>query len=187
MIQLLYLATSVVPLLVMFVVYRLADLLPPLFNEGVSCESLSSAWKVLSGSQEIVVLSVTSAVLLVVGWAFMGWKSRYEQQENFQFDSVSNLNSEALNFFLALALGLITADTLNYAWLWTLFAFLAILGWRLNDYKVNLLLWFLGIRQYALCHANGVEHTLITRHPLKNQQGSVKVVRLADRLLLEVK
>jgi hypothetical protein len=137
-------------------------------------------------SKQIIILLSISAISAVTGLIYVLCKSKTKQKENFSYDSVANLNSEAMNFFLALALCLSTSNELNYPWVWTLVIFVSILSLRLNDFKVNLLLWFLGWRQYSISHNNGLEHTLITRRPLKNQSGEVKTVRLAHTLLLEV-
>jgi hypothetical protein len=159
---------------------------PPFFSNGFTCESTKAVWNNLVFNTEITYLTGSSLTIFVIGLLFVAWKFWKAERETFQYDSASSLNSEALNFFLALALGLITADKLNYEWLVTLFVFLVFLGWRLNDYKVNLLLWFLGMRQYAISHSNGIEHTLVTRRILNHQAGSAKVVRVSDKLLLEV-
>ncbi|XVJ51449.1 MAG: hypothetical protein HEQ32_04975 [Vampirovibrio sp.] len=185
MTQLLYLLTSVVPLLVMYSIYLFVKFLAS--SDYTKVQGWEFAINSTIHSKQIIILLSLSAIVAVMGLVYVLYKSKAKQKENFSYDSVGNLNSEAMNFFLALALCLSTSNELNYPWVLTLIIFVSILSLRLNDFKVNLLLWFLGWRQYSVSHNNGLEHTLITRRPLKNQSGEVKTVRLAHTLLLEVR
>jgi hypothetical protein len=187
MIPFLYILTSVVPLLIMYSFYLFLKFL--LSSNYTKVQGWKSAINFAIHSEQIITimkLLIISAILVVIGFVYGFCKSKAQQKENFSYDSVGNLNSEAMNFFLSLALCLSTSNELNYPWVFTLVISVLILSSKLNDFKVNLLLWFFGWRQYSVSHNNGLEHTLITKRPLKNQSGEVKTVRLAHTLLLEV-
>jgi hypothetical protein len=104
MTQLLYLLTSVIPLLVMYSIYLFVKFL---VNSDYSWESAINS---TIHSKQIIILLSLSAIVTLIGFLYGWYKSTAIQKENFSYDSVGNLNSEAMNFFLALALCLSTSN-----------------------------------------------------------------------------
>lgn len=66
-----------------------------------------------------------------------------------------------------------------------LFATIFLLSMRLNDFKVNLFLWFWGYKQYTTSNSKRMDQTLITKKDLLNQSGKINVIKLTDNLFME--
>ena len=183
--KLLYTLVSLLPLLIMWSFYLLFTEVMPCFLNFEIVSHPNLIFETILHHCPIYSIWIGTLLVSLIFFIVCFWKSQNSQIEVLTYDSLTSLSNEALNFFLSLSLCFSTAEKWNIPWMGILFATIFLLSMRLNDFKVNLFLWFWGYKQYTTSNSKRMDQTLITKKDLLNQSGKINVIKLTDNLFME--